>query len=173
MQQRLECLGKCAEQLLARYWRAIKNFSPTPRRPRRQNHPNLFLLGFRPKLMTIAYFQKQHSPRIRFAATGSGGPELRGAERPKRTRPGMGQGGQGVRGARGGVRGRAGRGGQGGGPGGPRGGQEQNQEGGLGGKGARGGQGGARGQGGPGGPGGGQGKPGGAWGVRGGPGTLR
>ena len=68
MQQRLECLGKCAEQLLARYWRAIKNFSPTPRRPRRQNHPNLFLLGFRPKLMTIAYFQKKHSPRIRFVA---------------------------------------------------------------------------------------------------------
>ena len=161
MQQRLECLGKCAEQLLARYWRAIKNFSPTPRRPRRQNHPNLFLLGFRPKLMTIAYFQKQHSPRIRFAATGSGGPELRGAERSKRTRPGMGQGGQGVRGgrkARGGVRGRPGRGGQGGGPGGAQGqgaqggtGPEvrgQGWEGGLGGKGARGGQGGGQGPGG-------------------------
>ena len=34
-------------------------FSPTPRRSRRQNHPNLFLLGFRLKLMTIVYFQKK------------------------------------------------------------------------------------------------------------------
>ena len=42
---------------LARLWRGVEYFSPTPRRPKRQNHPNLFLLGFRPKLMTIAYFQ--------------------------------------------------------------------------------------------------------------------
>ena len=82
---------------LARFWRAFKNFSPTPRRPRRQNHPNLFLLGFRPKLMTIAYFQKTLSvtdghfqPRVPAG-------RVRGAHKKARVR---GQGPGGVRAAR-------------------------------------------------------------------------
>ena len=77
MQQRLENLVRNEEQLWPDCGGPSKYFSPTPRRPRRQNHPNLFLLGFRPKLRTLAYFQKTFPSRVP-PPNSQGGPRVPG-----------------------------------------------------------------------------------------------
>ena len=57
MQTRLESSVTCEKQPWPHCGGPSNVVFPTPCRPRRQSHRSLFLLGFRLKLMSIAYFQ--------------------------------------------------------------------------------------------------------------------
>ena len=100
---KLESFVRCEEQLWPDCGGPSNTFLPPhavqPRRPRRQSHPNLFLLGFRPKLrqqstsknlfsfMTFVGSESQNNWGVgrRFQG-GCQRPGLRG--RAKRARPG-------------------------------------------------------------------------------------
>ena len=97
MQQRLECFGRWEEQLWPDCGGHLILFShPTPSEAAKPPKP--FLLGFRPKLMTIAYFENlsvtdgHFQPRVLEPIWGQAG---RGQGRPGRPDGQEGQEGQG------------------------------------------------------------------------------
>ena len=84
--------------------KALPFYSPTPRRLRRQNHPNLFLLGFSSKLILwlSSFFQNRSQKQAGRAGQGRqlegrAGQEGRAQERADRQgrKSQEGQGGQG------------------------------------------------------------------------------